>query len=104
MSPMGYKAFLLKPSMDTRLSYPLFATYFPKDRAGVQGCAVVSGGVYHWGGKTGNFIPIRKVFVSNFQQLSELWKIWSWQFVVKLLITVVMYREKKTFPQYAELF
>ena len=101
MSPMGYKAFLLKTSMDIRLSYPLFVTYFPKDRAGVQGCAVVS---FHWGGKTGNFIPIRKVSVSNFQQVSELWKIWSWQFVVKLLITVVMYCEKKTFPQYAELF
>ena len=34
----GYKAFLLRPSMDPGLSYQVFAMVFAKDRAGVQGC------------------------------------------------------------------
>ena len=42
----GHKAFLLKPSLDPGLSYQVPVTGIAKDRAGVQGCAVVN---YHWG-------------------------------------------------------
>ena len=43
----GPMAFLLRPSMDQGLSLQVLVTGFARDRAGVQGCAVVS---YQWGG------------------------------------------------------
>ena len=60
-SPKGYRAFLLRcipghqvlllrASVDPGLSYQVLATGFAKERAGVQGCAVIS---FHWGGKHG---------------------------------------------------
>ena len=42
------QAFILRPSMGTGLSYQGLVTDFAKDRAGAEGCTVLS---YHWGAK-----------------------------------------------------
>ena len=41
--------------MDQGLSYQVLAMGFAKERAGVQGCAVVK---YHWGGKPGKYSQV----------------------------------------------